>query len=55
MSTFGELFFMIRAFFSIITVVAAIARVLFVCPTNIVVVCRGFRRRGDFSSFLLFN
>jgi hypothetical protein len=39
-------FFMMRAFFSIVTAAAAIARVLFVCPANIVVVGRGFRRRG---------
>jgi hypothetical protein len=37
------------------TVVAAIARVLFVCPASIVVFGRGFSRRGAFSSFLLFN
>jgi hypothetical protein len=46
---------MIRAFFSIVTVAAAIARVLFVCPASIVIFGRGFRRRGAFSSFLLFN
>jgi hypothetical protein len=47
--------FMTRAFFGIITVVAAIARVLFVRPAGIVIFGRGFWRRNALSSLVFFN
>jgi hypothetical protein len=46
---------MIRAFFSIVTAAATIARVLFVRPAGIVIVGRGFWRCSALSSLLFFN